>query len=443
MLPVLLVLFGHFSAGALVGPCRCAEGGDTSEGAQQLLILPRRQHRAHGHDNGGRQRQGIGTPEASSQIASSISPWPWPTNGGKGLALPMPASSRCPVLVPGVLWQARAGQGRARAASRPLLTSAYRSPATGLPCPRRTKKKHALPPLSAKTNTHSSRCHFHAFSCISLSHLHLQCTALHCTPLHRTVPHRSQSAVRCTPATQTMSVLNFSGTRRSCSCSCTPTVPVACWGGDYRHDLHLPAARPPASPSTATLCASLQLRYPSLNHAHAFTPAVRAFPAPASGPPSPKTTTVARRPKRLRIAGACFFVCPGFRFFGGPQLTHCQRQYEACNYGLHSYLQGTPTVTPTSIFASLAAFRHAYEAHDPIPLCIHPPKHCSRVWPLATSLNLLSLLPLTPTTKPNRWGRGQCMTTSHSSPSTDHFQPSPRLHQGWHYLGHTTTPVNA
>lgn len=134
---------------------------------------------------------------------------------------------------------------------------------------------------------------------------------------------------------------------------------------------------------------------------------------------------------------------PGFRFFGGPQLTHCQRQYEACNYGRHSYLQGTPTVTPTSIFASLAAFRHAYEAHDPIPLCIHPPKHCSRVWPLATSLNLLSLLPLTPTTKPNRWGRGQCMTTSHSSPSTDHFQPSPRLHQGWHYLGHTTTPVNA
>lgn len=161
------------------------------------------------------------------------------------------------------------------------------------------QNKHSFKPLSFP------RFFLHLALALALA---MHCTALHRTPLHRTVPHRSQSAVRCTPATQTMSVLNFSGTRRSCSCSCTPTVPVACWGGDYRHDLHLPAARPPASPSTATLCASLQLRYPSLNHAHAFTPAVRAFPAPASGPPSPKTTTVARRPKRLRIAGACFFV---------------------------------------------------------------------------------------------------------------------------------------
>ncbi|EUC45456.1 hypothetical protein COCMIDRAFT_36835 [Bipolaris oryzae ATCC 44560] len=46
-------------------------------------------------------------------------------------------------------------------------------------------------------------------------------------------------------------------------------------------------AHPPASPSTATLCASLQLRYPSLNHAHSFAPRCKGLPCSGQRAPPP------------------------------------------------------------------------------------------------------------------------------------------------------------
>ncbi|EMD86192.1 hypothetical protein COCC4DRAFT_135468 [Bipolaris maydis ATCC 48331] len=174
----------------------------------------------------------------------------------------MPAPSRCPVVVP-------AGQSLALARCSPQLIARLPLVCWAPAAP----KRNGLPPLHSKTNTHPSRCHFHAF-CVSLSHPH--CTALHCSgacalPERGTLRACDPNHVRLELQWDTSLLLLHASRGRGLL------------GGHYPHHLRLPAAYPThlQSPSTATLCASLQLRYPSLNHAHSFAPAVRAFPAPA------------------------------------------------------------------------------------------------------------------------------------------------------------------